>query len=829
MLTKNRCFLLPLLRAVAVAGLIFSTLTPCRANEAPVLRCVHQSTDSTADLTINGLKQPLRILQITDVHISVIDSSEKKYHAFSRRMDNAFITREHYRTKEPAAALPRFLGLLHKAKQEKVDLIVLTGDIVNNPSRSSVAFVTRAIKECGIPALYIPGNHDWHYEGMEGSSEKLRQTWTKKSLKPLYGDHSLMAYAVDCKGVRIIAIDNSTYQVNEKQLAFFKREAGRGGPVVLLSHIPYYIPGSERAFGCGNPNWGWDQDRGFETERRQRWPKSGNSRSTVEFVELLGHTPNLVAVLAGHIHHNVSQKIADHAWQYSTAAAFAGASRLITIKPEWQGVMLNYDCTDMFFNSPPDQISGEVIDGQVDRVAEAGVSIFMCNTNAQRTNYASQAFEPFWSGYDPNGPDEQPFLLDMAPESRKNYRSMVESMMVLSRQGVDYPARVIQRCRFHGISPWISLRMNDIHNNDEPDHPIHSTFWKNHHECWRVPDRRIDYYDRALDYSHESVRQRYLGLIRETLERYDMDGLELDFMREPYLFKPGHEAEGSRILCEWLKQVRELVVQTAARRGHGIKIGVRVPANPITAKNLGLDAVEWARLGLIDLVVVTPRWASMDTDLPLAVWKDLLSPWPVTLAGGIEIREQAFPDGPARLTDSATAVAAAATILSRGADAVYLFNYFPSLIKNGWTPEAYKNTLSAMTSAATMAGMTRRHMLTFRDVFAPGEARDNALPVTARRPSFRLGTAARPQGQAVTAMVRLRPQDDALAPELWINGIRCPLLSQVQNEYTFTVPEQAMMEQVQVVEVADKGGLSITVEHVEITIAAAPIQQRVKR
>ena len=491
-----------------------------------------------------------------------------------------------------------------------------------------------------------------------------------------------------------------------------------------------------------------------------------------------------------------------------------------TQSPKLSGLILNYDCTDMFFYHTPDQINGQVVDEQIDLFAQAGVTVLMCNTNAQRTNYNSAAFESFWSGYDPHGPDDQPFLFDMAPQSRANYRKMVESMLALNQQGVDYPARVIARCRHNKISPWISLRMNDIHNNDELQHPIHSSFWKNHHDCWRVSDRRIDYYDRALDYGHESVRNRYLGLIRETLQRYDIDGLELDFMREPFLFKPGHELAGSKILNEWLAQVHEQVTQAGKKRGHAIRLGVRVPANPITGQNLGLDAVLWAQNGWIDLLVATPRWATMDTRMPLQEWKKLLAPYPVTLAGGLEIREQAYPDGPARITDPETAAGAAVSVLSSGADVVYLFNYFSTLANTipAWSTEAYVKTLGAMSSLAELDRLPqRRHMVTFRDVFAPGEATDYPLPATGKRLSFRIQTGPKPAGRRTLAVLGVSSAGHEKI-ELRVNSEPAFLQKQTGDLFVFSVPEAALAEQVQVLEVAVQEGEKIKVNHVALEI-----------
>ena len=120
------------------------------------------------------------------------------------------------------------------------------------------------IEAIGIPYIYIAGNHDWHYEGMTGELELLRDKWIKKRLMPLYqGNNPLMA-AYDIKGIRFLAIDNSTYEINDKQLIFFSEQVASGLPLVLLIHIPMYAPGKKISFGCGNPFWGASTDLNFE-------------------------------------------------------------------------------------------------------------------------------------------------------------------------------------------------------------------------------------------------------------------------------------------------------------------------------------------------------------------------------------------------------------------------------------------------------------------------------------------------------------------------------------------------------------------------------------
>ena len=301
---------------------------------------------------------------------------------------------------------------------------------------------------------------------------------------------------------------------------------------------------------------------------------------------------------------------------------FVDAAFGVETKP-LTGLFHNEDSTQIFFTQqfPPNK-AGEVIDKYVDVMAAAGVKVFLCNTNSRRTNYASRVWDTYWDGYDAKGPDDQPFLKPIPAADVKKYRNLVGNMQAVHQQGIDYPARVIQRCRHDGMSPWITLRMNDCHYNDIPTHPFHGGFWRKNPQFYRK--NCPGYFATCLDYAHPEVRDFYKALVVETLDRYDIDGLELDFLREPYLFSAGKEAEGAPILTDWIRDIRKLADAAAAQRGHPIRLGVRVPSRPETSLAMGLDAVGWAREGLVDLLVATPRWATLEFDMPLTRWRELL-------------------------------------------------------------------------------------------------------------------------------------------------------------------------------------------------------------
>ena len=209
---------------------------------------------------------------------------------------------------------------------EGADLIALSGDIFSFPSQAAVEWAHNSLVETGIPFAYIAGNHDWHYEGMKGSSESLRAAWTEKHLKPMYqGNHPLYA-SYDLNGFRMVCIDNSTYEILPEQLDFFRKQVASGLPLILMMHIPLYVAGRSIGFGCGHPLWGAEADRGFEIERREKWREEGHTDTTMSFRDEVFMSENLLCVLTGHIHRpslDVEGGVPQVVTRYNVGGAFA--------------------------------------------------------------------------------------------------------------------------------------------------------------------------------------------------------------------------------------------------------------------------------------------------------------------------------------------------------------------------------------------------------------------------------------------------------------------------------------------------------------------------
>ena len=517
---------------------------------------------------------------------------------------------------------------------------------------------------------------------------------------------------------------------------------------------------------------------------------------------------------------------------------------------------------DLLYNNDSDNIfsyhrhdmSLEVLEGRLDITAEAGSSIFIQDVGAQRVNYDSKVWQSWLSGFDPAAGADQPFFDGQEPEAKGPNFEQRMAMVKLKELGIDFLGHMLKGSRKRGMAAWVAMRLNDHHGTTGAYGPINSTvssFWAEHPQCRRHPDRTQARTFQTLDFNMEIVRQRYLSLIDELLERYDFDGFEMDGLRTPFCFRIGREYEGRPIMTQFVRDVRSKLDAAAVKRGHPIAFAVRVPSQPTTAMYYGFEVGRWARERLIDWVVLSSGayGGEMDYATPIDLWKDLLDPHDVKLATcllpsetrypgargtGINGMQTAAPDG---------ALGAAVAAIHAGADGIELFNYFPEKILDngrGWTEDLFKSTLKAMRSLNAMLPLQRKHMVTCRQMTAPGEliGRNALLPQTGNWTgemcngeyplpaegtwlAFRLLTGSRPTGRKVQVVIGTEDGRPGAGPQVRVNDVKCHVASEDDMLCTYDVPEDGLADGEHVIEVMTDEGSPVRVTRVELIVAAA--------
>lgn len=471
------------------------------------------------------------------------------------------------------------------------------------------------------------------------------------------------------------------------------------------------------------------------------------------------------------------------------------------------GIVINEDDSHFYGSRTADQMTLEGLQAFVDQYAGTKVTqLFLC-PNAMKASFRSGVWDAIWELKGKQKPPEGDFPVTWCANAK-----------LLSERGLDPYAVWIARCREKGVSPWLTMRMNDVHNADDADNYIHNSFWCEHPEYWRVPGSTGSWVERAFDYGIPEVREHHMQFVRELLERYDPDGLELDWMRFGYHFKPGHEAEGAEILTQFMRDVRGLVNASAEKRHHAIKLGARVPAHPDAAKGLGMDGVRWVQEGLVDMLVPTPFWATGDFDIPIELWRERLGDAAknIVLAAGQEVLLQAYP-GAKQIENDITSVRGfAAAHLFRGADQIYLFNYMdPEPMQGG--PGTYRLLLEKGLGLEETTHNPRRHPVTYRDTVPSGVSNNAQLPVEGFKGGeckIYIGPAPK-AGQASFVMGLAEGEDNAAAAfDVSVNGTPCtpgaevpakPVLPGVARAMQFDCPAPALKDGYNLVQIKQMG------------------------
>jgi hypothetical protein len=409
-------------------------------------------------------------------------------------------------------------------------------------------------------------------------------------------------------------------------------------------------------------------------------------------------------------------------------------------------LVINEDNSHFFGSRKPEEMTLAGLHAFVDQYADTAVThLFLC-PNAMRASFRGRSRNAIWDPVDGKEPD------GLWPQNAKR----------LFEAGLDPYQVWIGRCREKGVSPWLSMRMNDVHAVNETENFMHSSFWRNHPEFWRVPNGSASpWVNRAMNYAHAEVREHQMAFVRELLERYDPDGLELDWMRFGYHLTPGREREESGILNDFVRQVRSLTTEWSKKRGHPILLAVRAPAHPDAASGLGMDALLWANEGLVDLIVPCPFWTSSDFDIPVELWHERLddSAKRVVVAPGLEYNARPWPGGPAAANDLASARGFAASAYHRGADSLYLFNWMDSQTRPV-TKTEYTLLLRDGLSKQVVQSSPRRHLVCFRDTVPSGFPNGSQLPVdTGVGRDFRIHVGSKLESGKVWAIAGLDQRD----------------------------------------------------------------------
>ena len=238
----------------------------------------------------------------------------------------------------------------------------------------------------------------------------------------------------------------------------------------------------------------------------------------------------------------------------------------------------------------------------------------------------------------------------------------------LADAGHNPPAVIVEECHKRNIAAFVSLRMNDTHDGQHArgtlPNPELPTF-KRQNADWLV--ETLDRWT-ALDFRQPRVRALKLRIIQEYFDRWDFDGIELDWLRHTMNFPRGEEQKGAGHLTDFMRQVRKMLDERAAARGRAIELAVRIP-----------ERLAWCLLGGYDI----PAWIDEDLCDSLILGQGLTE-HPALEEFRSLMKKRRLPIYPSlycygngyRISPDEVIRGSAANLWQAGADGLYTFNWF---------------------------------------------------------------------------------------------------------------------------------------------------------
>jgi hypothetical protein len=180
----------------------------------------------------------------------------------------------------------------------------------------------------------------------------------------------------------------------------------------------------------------------------------------------------------------------------------------------------------------------------------------------------------------------------------------------LIEKNTDSLKEAIKFCRNNKLDIFWSFRFNDTH---DAQNIKELGSWKSSHKRLLIGKEGQKLYLgsnawTALNYSKAEVRDKAFEIIKEVINNYDIDGIEIDFFRHLFVFKEVQEGKVAskknlKKLTSFILKVRIALDEQSVKIQKPLLLLIRIPDSINYNYDLGLDIIEWLEEGYIDIIV----------------------------------------------------------------------------------------------------------------------------------------------------------------------------------------------------------------------------------
>jgi hypothetical protein len=272
----------------------------------------------------------------------------------------------------------------------------------------------------------------------------------------------------------------------------------------------------------------------------------------------------------------------------------------------------------------------------------------------------------------------------------------------------------------------------------------------------------------GLNYTRREIRDYMLRMIRELVNDYDGDGLQLDWLRVPACCPPGADAPTVEMMSAWFHTIRRLCDERAARSGRPFPLGMRVPGNYRMLKHIGIDVAGLVQEGVLDFICAS-NFMQTSWDMPHDRLRAELGP-DLKIFGVTELifnflwsRIEGAPQNRFLCANPPALRANVAGKLVLGVDGIEVFNFFVGDLARRFLNMKVQGIYPALRDLADLEwlrGQEKHYSLplTGRSCWAPPFDRAECLPATLTpqdRVTLRLPMCAEPVDRNLELIVQV--------------------------------------------------------------------------
>ena len=180
--------------------------------------------------------------------------------------------------------------------------------------------------------------------------------------------------------------------------------------------------------------------------------------------------------------------------------------------------------------------------------------------------------------------------------------------------GIDYVGTLLEETRRRDLEVFWSHRVGPV-DPAQPwaeiplDHPGRRNYLKQEHPDWV---QKCWWWQGLYDLSSAGLRQHKVDVLREHLQCYPFDGIQLDFSRHQPCLPLGRQWQLRDEATTFVRMIREMMMEVGREQERPILLAVKVPETVAGCAIDGLDVARWARELLVDIFVIGSRTITVD-------------------------------------------------------------------------------------------------------------------------------------------------------------------------------------------------------------------------